>query len=97
MQMNVSMREATIVYLCAYQALLMRKRLVKMKKIYIILILNFKKGGVKMYRKTFCPVEDFFCPYCTDKGECLITNPEQNCDDYYYYYDSEEEEITEAV
>lgn len=49
-----------------------------------------------MSKKEFCPVFDSLCPYCTDAWECLMPNPEQECDDYYFYYAIEEEDETEA-
>jgi len=48
----------------------------------------------KIIKKEYpeCPVFDTGCPYCLASGECTLTHPEDECDDYYYYNGEEEEE-----
>ncbi len=43
---------------------------------------------------TYCPVPgaNLDCPYCDFDGECRLSNPYQECDDYYAYTGDEEEE-----
>lgn len=38
-----------------------------------------------------CPLFDMCCPYCLTSGECTLTHPKRDCDDYYAMIGDEEE------
>ena len=33
-------------------------------------------------KKEKCPVYDYECPYCDERGFCELKNPETECDDF---------------
>lgn len=37
-----------------------------------------------------CPIFDMTCPYCLASGECTLTHPERECDDYAAFAVEEE-------
>lgn len=39
-----------------------------------------------------CPTFDMTCPYCLASGECTLTHPELDCDDYAAFVDEMEDE-----
>lgn len=49
-----------------------------------------------MSNKYLCPINDFFCPYCSLEGECTMPahgyNPEEECEVAMEYAEEEEEE-----
>ena len=38
-----------------------------------------------------CPIDDWLCPYYIFGGQCTLSHPEDECDDYYFYNGEEEE------
>lgn len=32
-----------------------------------------------------CIVFAIDCPYCTCNGKCMLSNPQEECEDYYFY------------
>ena len=42
-----------------------------------------------------CPLFDLSCPYCLVSGECTLTYPEKECDDFWYYNQEEGEKEDE--
>lgn len=37
-----------------------------------------------------CPIFDMSCPYCLASGECMLTHPEDECDDYMAFMEDDE-------